>query len=317
MKFQKGVALFSALLVFALLVLLLGQLLVQVETAIEKTSWAVNSAQLSEFSLAGEQQSIVLLIEKLQEGSNSGNQQTNQTDESIYDFLERTHTLEIDNAIIETRFYDAQGLINPNSIASNSAIRDVFTRFFNDEGLDNTLINKIIDWIDTDEEQYELGGEEGIDYQALDPPYAVANRPMSDASEMIIATEIDTEAYKLIAPLMLALPKPTRVNINTAPAKIFDFVNPALNGEQITNSRNQMAQRFASVDEFMKSNLTAGVELDASLFTTETEYFYLSTRISLGKLESNHSSLYQYNKLSHSMELLSRLELHSRASNLW
>jgi len=312
-KKQQGVALFSALLVFALLVILLGQILIQRETAIEKTSWSINSAQLKEFSLASEQRAMSLLLQHLEPENKASNTQ----EESIYEFLEREHTFEIDSATVDARFYDAQGLINPNSISGNQAIRNLFTTFLESQGSDESVTFSLIDWIDPDDEERQFGGPEGVDFSSANPPYASADRPMSHVSELLVATDIEKETYSVIAPLMLALPKMTRININTAPASVFEFINSSLNGEQIVNTRNQNVDRFSSVNEFMTSNLSAGATLDTAMFTTETEYFYLSTRVLLGKLESNHSALYHYNKLSHSMELLSRLELHSRASNLW
>lgn len=313
MKQQRGVALFSALLVFTLLVIMLSQILVQRETAIEKTAWSINSAQLSEFALAGEQQTLNLLLEHL----DPQNQGSNDSEESFYEFLDRVHQFELERAQVEAQIYDAQGLINPNSISGNQAIRALFTEFMQSQGGDEDNTYHVIDWLDPDEEGRQFGGPEDIVYTSFDPPYASANRPMSHVSELLIATEIAIESYAELAPLMLALPMQTRVNINTAPAAVFEFINPNLNGEQIVSARNRKKDRFSSVDEFMKSSLSAGAALESYMFTTQTQYFYLATRVSLGELSSNHSSLYRYHKSSHSMELLSRLELHSQAGNLW
>lgn len=302
MNKQSGVALISALLVFALLVILLGRILLETQTSIERTSWVSQQAQADAYAMSGEQYALDRLHQALITETPLGEESL------LYTLLDAPVSFpDEENLSIETRIWDMQGYININSLAGQPAFSSLFSEIFSRNGWPLDTLEAINDWSDADSLPQGTGGAEDYFYQSQPTPYRAANQLTADKSEWLLVKGIHTDIYQKLEPALVSLPGATRININTAPAEVFDLIHPDLSGAQIVSYRDGQSQRFKDVATFMQSSWTAGIPLDASLFTTRSSYYRLQTRVSLADISVNLISDYAYDQTTGSLHRLRRI----------
>ncbi|MGD8938239.1 MAG: type II secretion system minor pseudopilin GspK [Gammaproteobacteria bacterium] len=234
-----------------------------------------------------------------------------------------------------------------NLVDANGARDDAFWHVF-DQLVANTLqfnpefSNLVLDWIDKDD-NVGTGGAESLDYLNLtapNRPYRAANQPIASVSElrlMLAMSEDATNAKNDYAalvrpsfnplnavsleaieqqPLVNALPRGAKININTAPKAVLkalvDFVGVP-DSEKVINEFDEKRkdQPQKDVNEFMKpiedyvkslmpppgnagtrSNtpennkyktaLQSKDRLKADMIDVKSEYFYLTARSQIG-----------------------------------
>lgn len=81
------------------------------------------------------------------------------------------------------------------------------------------LTNAVVDWIDADTESLP-GGAEDSDYQNGERPYRTANRTMASVSELLLVRGFNPTLYRLVEPHITALPIYTRINAHTASTQV-------------------------------------------------------------------------------------------------
>lgn len=141
-------------------------------------------------------------------------------------------------------------------------------RFFENSGVDPSLVDNIMDWIDKDDD----GSAETSYYSLLPSPYEAKNAPLDTISELMLIKGIDdntymkltgtgTEAWKrdpLSSPFLTVYPQIQKeglqkININTAPAEVLMALNPGID-ERV--AKEILAERynkpFQSTGEFLK-----------------------------------------------------------------
>lgn len=300
MKGQRGVALLSALLIFTLLVILIGQILVSNQNAIERTSWISQQAQAEEYAYSGE----IFALEQLREALKQENLLTDEN--PLFPLLDSTLVLPADGVAVESHIKDMQGLINLNNLVAEESFQLQFASISSAIGLRTGLTEAIEDWVDSDAAPRGNFGAEDDYYLALPNAHRTANRPMGDVSELLLVRGLDLTDYERISPWLTALPTATRININTAPAGVFNLINPNLSGEQIVSLRDSRPNRFANVDEFMQSSQTAGVEVDPELFTTRSDYYEIQTQAIFGETTIRLTSSYAFDPSAGDWQLIQR-----------
>jgi len=142
------------------------------------------------------------------------------------------------------------------------------------------------DWIDEDSET-SAGGAESDYYQSQDPAYNTANSFLVSETELRLLKDIDTDAYKLLAPHVTTLPEYTAVNINTASAEVFQalgFTPEAT--ENIVNVRGD--EPFESIEDFLQNPLVSGATegeepaVYAQDLSVTSNYFLLRGEVNIG-----------------------------------
>ena len=149
------------------------------------------------------------------------------------------------------------------------------------------------DWIDPDDQASPDGGEDQV-YTSQTPPYRTGNWPMMSASELMNLPGFGADRYRKIAPYVTALPSArTTINICTAPAPVLESLADNLRGEYsspqvLTNARKTGC--FPDDASFMKI-LGAQAAALRPWITTNSPYFRLTTRVTLGTTEITLYSL--------------------------
>jgi general secretion pathway protein K len=177
-------------------------------------------------------------------------------------------------------------------------------------GVDIQWTDKIIDWIDTDNQPQNQGAEDSA-YLGQNPPYLAANRYITSITELLALPNFGRDNFRKLAPYISALPPSSQLNICTAPAVVLD----AFSSQQTSFSTD--AQGFAKTREaaqgcfpdkttYTTQILTsqdlqglpnaAGSTGGTGFFSSSSQYFRLSSLITIGTTEYNLYSLLYVDK---------------------
>ncbi len=145
--------------------------------------------------------------------------------------------------------YDLQGQFNVNNLVDDNGVADpaqlaVFSRLLDALALNRDIGRALVDWLDSDAEpQLEGGGAELETYVAQVPPYRPANRPMVSTTELrqvhgLNGSEEEAlEAYEALLPFVVALPRGTSINVNTASPELLSALSDDLSSHGDTLHR--------------------------------------------------------------------------------
>lgn len=130
--------------------------------------------------------------------------------------------LPIEGGQIQGRIEDLNGRFNLNNLVDAAGATDPqavegFRRLLMVLELDTRLADRLADWIDRDLEPNFPDGAEDSEYLSRTPPFRTANRPITSVSEILLVyPELGQTGYARLRPYVTALPRGTRININTA-----------------------------------------------------------------------------------------------------
>lgn len=201
--------------------------------------------------------------------------------------------LPIDGGVLQGSLQDQQARFNLNNLVDangerNETAYEQFKRLLEVTGLNMQLAERVVDWIDADQEPMFPDGAEDSSYSSLVVPYRTANGPITSSSELLAVEGFDRETFLALSPYVTALPRGTRVNINTASLPVIYAIVPEISltdAEGLIESRPD--EGFASLEEFTSQAETADV-LELSL---KSQFFQLSVRVTIGTLQLNMYSL--------------------------
>ncbi len=177
---------------------------------------------------------------------------------------------------------DEQSRFNINSLINSAEAVKRFTRLCNNLEVDILFIPALMDWIDEDlDVRYPDGAEENYD------TYRVANRIMSDISELLLVRNVDHNMYNKLKPFITALPSTnSRLNVNTMSETVFLSLGEDLNAETFSQERED--DPFSSIENFITRMQVPLVEEGLSV---SSEYFSAYGQVVQGDLEYNFQSL--------------------------
>jgi general secretion pathway protein K len=148
--------------------------------------------------------------------------QDNSTDHPNEPWATQIAPLPIEGGQIQGRIDDLNGRFNLNNLIDANGATDAvavegFRRLLMALDLDVRLADRMADWIDRDFEPNFPDGAEDSEYLSRSPPFRAANRPITSVSEVLMVyPELGYSNYLRLRPFVSALPRGTRININTA-----------------------------------------------------------------------------------------------------
>ena len=166
-----------------------------------------------------------------------------------------------------------------------------FERLLDSLGINPGLTGAVIDWLDPDSSpHFPYGGEDDV-YSRNEPPYFVANGLISSPSELLAINGFDPETYALLAPFVSALPRGTRLNVNTAPAEVLASLSEEI-GLQMAES---LIEERADVGFSSVTTSFQGLVSEEMLPRIDgvTDHFLLSGRVTIGDTQLTMSSVLQ------------------------
>ncbi len=289
---QSGAALITALLVVALAVMLASHMAARAYFDNARYSTLLEREQALQFALGAEAWASEVLIATREEADDAVDHPNELWAQPIapppFDDLP---------VQMEFRMEDLQGRLNLNNLVradgqDDEAAMNRLGRLLLHRELDTAIVPAVMDWIDTNTEVRFPDGAGDDHYSRLDPPYRTANRPMASATELRLVRGVDDEVYRSLAPFVAALPEPTPLNVNTAPAEVLRTLADGLSereAQALVDARPE--EGYATVNDFLQEAPLAGREVDAGTLSVGSNYFLLRTVVELGRTQVRTQSV--------------------------
>jgi len=227
---QRGIALISVLLVFALATVIASEIIARNALDIRKTANYLNSQQAYYYALSGEAYGRQLLYRDFSE--TAGN---TPSDGLADDWARLKQGFDIDNGSMTITIVDLQGRFNINSLRTtqgtiDAGARNTLSALLRELGIRRDYAPVLVDWLDADELPVKAGAEDS-GYSALG--YLPANALLADISELRLLQDFAAEDYEYLRGHVVALPaaienRARTYNINTLDAKLIKALVPSI-----------------------------------------------------------------------------------------
>lgn len=273
---QSGVALITMLMIFAIVTVMTADTTERMGLDIRKTRFYIHNAQASEYAFGAEAIARQILFEDFE---NDAKSIANDHPMEAWNNVELPVQFEHGGARIVIRDLHARynlnnliaedGKTNPEALARFNVLLQNISLSNNPGG---NLGNNIADWLDSDTTPVGYYSED-TSYLNNTPGYRAANQAIANTSELLAIAKIDFKTYRELAPYVTALPTQTKVNINSAPMPVLATIDDKLDAEKVITARELLPEGFASAQEFLEAEVSAGAELGEDMFTVQSEYF--------------------------------------------
>lgn len=205
--------------------------------------------------------------------------------------------LPVENGRASGSIADQQGLFNLNNLVRNGKASPpdlaVLRRLLQQLDLPADLANAAADWIDPDAEALLPGGAEDIDYLAMDPPGRSANRMMTEVGNLYRVKGYSRETVERLRPFVTALPEPTPVNVNTAPAEVLAALFQDLTLDDAKALAEARKSGYFRDQADFRSRLPAAKsgQIRDNDFSVSSRYFMVTASASFGRAQVGYNAL--------------------------
>ena len=274
---SSGVALITVLVIVAIVSA------VAADIALNQQLWLSQAQNQKDRAQAGwvdrgAQQYAAMMMER--------DRQDNNIDDLNEAWAKPIPPLQAEGGSVSVSIEDLEGRFNLNSLYQggkyNADYGMVFRRLLAENGINTNVQDTLLDWIDSDSNT-RSGGAEDDYYQNLTPGYRAANQAMQSARELLLIKGFTPERVNKLGALVVALPQPTRININTAPAEVLASL---FEGMSIDDAKQIVEYRakhpFQQVGELKNAVPGTYPMPKESLLTTASEYFLVRSTILFG-----------------------------------
>jgi general secretion pathway protein K len=211
-------------------------------------------------------------------------------------------SLPVERGRVDGGISDSQARFNLNNLVrggqgqaqASGADIAAFQRLLVTLELPVTLVDALVDWLDSDNLPYSADGAEDAYYLALPEPYYTANRALVDLAELRLVRGFDQATVDKLAPYVCVLPMPTPVNVNTASAEVLSAVIPGLNltdARRLVANRGDGSQTLADFRGKLSAAQTVGMQ--ENLLSVSSDYFQVDLSVEFGRVRQRYLALYQ------------------------
>ncbi|MCQ4309301.1 type II secretion system minor pseudopilin GspK [Pseudomonas stutzeri] len=300
MKAQRGVALITVLLVVAIVTVVCAGMIARQQLSIRGTANQAQARQAWHYGLGGEALAQSILRRDLRASSagtgtgiDNGTENGNGAGQSAVDHLlepwalpQPAYDLDEGQGQVQIRIEDLAGRFNLNSLVQdqqqNAAALAQFRRLLLRLQITEPYAERLLDWLDSDQQPSgELGAEDNA-YLLLDPPYRTAGSRMEDLSELRLLLDMRDEDFQRLAPYVTALPADTPLNVNTASAMVLSSLADSFSlsaAEALVQVRQ--AGGFRDVASFTAQPALGGVQLEGIRLAVASQYFQATSEVRL------------------------------------
>jgi general secretion pathway protein K len=166
-------------------------------------------------------------------------------------------------------------------------------------GLEPKWAGMARDWIDADDVPGSPDGAEDQIYTSQSPPYRTGNWPMMSPSELMNLPGFGADRYRKIAPYVTALPTAmATINICTASAPVLESLLAGNSSGEYTPEVLAAGRKTGCFPDLTSFGNILGAQRTATskYYGTKSDYFRLTTRVTLGTTEFTlYSLLYRGN----------------------
>ncbi|MCY1222100.1 Type II secretion system (T2SS), protein K [compost metagenome] len=282
MKRQAGVALLTVLLVVAVVTVVCAGLIARTQLSIRSSGNELHSRQAAQYALGGEALAEAILVRDLRQGD----------PRTPVDHLGEAWALPLttfkldDGGSLSVRIEDPSGRFNLNSLVRDGQLNErsirQFRRLLQRLEIEAPYTERLVDWLDPDQEPFGPNGAEDNQYLLLQPPYRAANHAMGDVSELRLVLGMTEQDYRKLLPYVTVLPPNAPLNVNTANALVLSTLADnldAASGGLLMAARGTTG--FRSLDAFLGQPALAGMGLEAQGLAVGSQYFNVISEVRL------------------------------------
>jgi general secretion pathway protein K len=271
-SYQKGIVLLAAILV----VMVASAIIVSITHAeafsIRKTGRIQVLERANSYAFGLEDWARVLLIRDSKESD---------TDHLAENWAIGIPGLPIEGGFLSGFLEDEQAKFNINNLLGSEESVKRFQRLCDNLEVETTFIDPLLDWMDED---FDIRYPDGVEDQY--ETYRVANRPLSDISELMLIKNMTADMYQKLLPHITTLPAPTNINVNTLTDQVFLSLGEDLNLDQYLEEREK--EDFKDIPSFIERLQLTIPMADLSV---STEYFYAHGTVVQGDQSVNFNTL--------------------------
>ena len=276
-KTSAGVALITVLVIVAIVSAVAADIAINQQLWLSQAQNQKDRAQ-AEWVDRGAQQYAAMMMDR--------DKRDNHIDDLNEAWAKPIPPLQAEGGSVSVSIEDLEGRFNLNSLYQdgkyNADYGTVFRRLLVENGINANVQDALLDWIDSDSNT-RSGGAEDDYYQNLTPGYRTANQAMQSARELLLIKGFTPESVNKLGALVVALPRPTRININTASVEVLASL---FDGMSIDDAKHIVEYRvkhpFQQVSELKNAVPGTFPMPKESLLTTASEYFLVRSTIQFG-----------------------------------
>jgi len=229
-----------------------------------------------------------------------------QTDDLDEQWAQDAPPFPVDDGLVAGSIEDANRYLNINDLINAQGHVDmtmlpVFQRLFSQLQLDSSLVDALVDWMDTDSQTFGYGGAEYDQY--FDKSYRIKNAPLDRLAELRMIRGFDAKTVQILQGSLRVWQKHgafSAINVNTAQKSVLLAMFPLMNGadmQQLISNRP-----YTALTSLQTSTWVQGVEAQAMLthLSVASHIFIVRTHAIFGRADrSEEFGLYrQGNKLT-------------------
>lgn len=290
---QRGLALITVLLIFAIVSMLAVAMIDRQSTDVQRSGTMLALQQARSYVFGAEQ------------AVKTGLYLDWKNDKEIDHLNEewaQERTFPLSPGLARISIADAMGRFNLNSLsvaASNKATQKIrFSNLLNMLGLDIALADTLSRWMDETSQDDDR-------YQSMEPPYKAAYQGCKHSSELLLLEGMDMVSFRKLEPYVACLPITAQLNVNTASAMVLASLDAGLSladGEAIVSARGDKGFKtvddfwsLSQIEPFTRNNDNNGntntpvsdapvtkARWDKTDFSVKSEYFEIFIRVELG-----------------------------------
>jgi general secretion pathway protein K len=304
MRSQRGVALISVLLIVVIATILGVSMSREQNFAIIRARMFVEQSRVQQYALGGEELARQILFEDFVEAGDK--------DTLVEGWAGDDLRFEFEDGQVSLRIEDLQGRFNLNALVDrpggNTVARGRFTNLLAMQGIDVMFVDRIIDWIDTNQNASPLGAED-FEYLGLEQPYRTSGQLLADVSELRLLLDMPPESIELLLRLVASLPDPnSNINVNTALPEVLQALAPDLSldmAEAMVASR-QDTEGYDNVQAFLQDEALAGQSIPLQGLSVQSSYFQVTVLARYQERAGYLTSIIQRNPADGSLRVIYR-----------
>ena len=283
---QTGVALITAMLVVAIAATTAAYLSLDQQIWLRQAQNLSDREQAEVVRAAALDWAIIILAKDAKDSPKS--------DDLTENWAKPLPALAVEGGQIAGLITDAQGLFNINNLVSGSksfaSDSGTFRQLLLSLSIDPNLTDAVVDWIDADSETRASGAED-LDYLQMKTPYRAANQPLESVDELRLVRGFTPEIVEKLRPWVTALPKPTPINVNTAPKEVLGALFYNLEASVIDQVISQ--RPYKNLADFTKKiqELAAGKDISKMFYDIKSDYFEVTVATQFGRYQHTTQAL--------------------------
>ncbi|WP_372866388.1 type II secretion system minor pseudopilin GspK [Pseudomonas sp.] len=281
MKAQRGVALITVMLVVAVVTVACAGIIARQQLSIRSSANQLHVRQAWQYALGGEALAKALLRRDLQQGDPRA--PVDHLDEPWAQAL--TPFALDEGGELRVHINDPTGRFNLNSLVDQGAPNDAavaqFRRLLSGLQIEAPYAERLLDWLDADQEPSGGYGAEDNQYLLAEPAYRAANRGLADVSELRLLLEMTEVDYRRLLPWVSALPADATLNVNSASARVLASL---VEGLSLSTAEDLVVRRagqgYADLPSFLAQ--LPGLQVQGQRQAVGSQYFQVISEVSVG-----------------------------------